>query len=443
MKMMKKLVSLVATILIVAVSFVSCSKNNTTTVKESVSAEDLKAAHVTLEFWHAQTKSNEEAMNAVTDLFNSTNEYGITVNATSQGGYTDCHKKVTSSLAAGSQPNIAQAYNNNILTYMPSGLLLDITDYLNDDFGISEEDKATIVPSYIEENGAYPDGRSYSTSLGKSTEVLYYNKTFFEQNNLKVPTTYEELSTVAKKASDILGKPAFGYDDAPNLAIYGPQNFGAKYATPDGTVLLFNKDNIDATMACYEWWQKGIKEGYFRLPGEDGYLSGPFGSGQVVMFVGSCSGVFYVKANGFEAAVAPIPFGKNPTVIQQGGNFCGFKSGDPIIDLATSIFLEFLYTPEASALYAANTGYAPANAAGLEQQVYKDCIAKGDLNAQAKDVASNYPSDARAYDPVFADSYETRTELGKIIETISLDKNANIKEVIQKTAEKLGFEYSN
>ncbi|OJF76725.1 MAG: hypothetical protein BKP49_06085 [Treponema sp. CETP13] len=440
---MKKLLSLiVAVTLLAAAVFAGGSKDSQTTSKKSVSAEELKAANVTLEFWHAQTKSNEEAMNEVVDLFNATNEYGITVNATSQGGYTDCHKKVTSALAAGSQPNVAQAYNNNILTYMPSGLLLDITDYLNDEFGISAKDKATIVPSYIEENAAYPDGRSYSTSLGKSTEVLYYNKTFFEEHNLKVPTTYDELTEVAKKATEILGKPAFGYDDAQNLSIYGPQNFGAQYATSDGTVLLFNKDNIDATMACYEWWQKGIQEGYFRIPGEDGYLSGPFGSGQVVMFIGSISGVFYVNPDGFEAAVASIPFGKNPTVIQQGGNFCGFQSGDAVTDLATSIFLEFLYTPEASALYAAGTGYAPANAAGVNEQVYKDCIAKGDLNAQAKDVASNYPEDARGFDPVFAESYATRTELGKVIETISLDKDAKIEDAIRTVADKLGCEYA-
>lgn len=440
---MKKLVSVLAAVTLLATAvFAGGSKEAKTTTKTSVSVEDLKAANVSLEFWHAQTKSNEEAMNAVVDLFNATNEYGITVNATSQGGYTDCHKKVTSALAAGSQPNVAQAYNNNILTYQPSGLLLNLTDYLNDSFGISAEDKATIVPSYIEENAAYPDGQSYSTSLGKSTEVLFYNKTFFDENNLTVPTTYEELAEVAKKASAILGKPAFGYDSMENLAIYGPQNFGATYAKNDGTVLLFNKDNIDATVACYEWWKKGTDEGYFRVAGEDGYLSGPFGSGQVVMFAGSCSGVFYVNPDGFEAGVAPMPFGKNPTVIQQGGNFCGFQSGDAVTDLASSIFLEFLYTPEASALYAAGTGYAPANAAGVNEQSYKDCIAKGDLNAQAKDVASNYPAEARGYDPVFADSYETRTELGKIIETISLDKDADIRETIKGVAENLGAEYA-
>jgi len=293
---MKKLFFfLITLLLVVTVIFANGSKEDqaNTTPIDSISAKEIKDANVTLQLWHAQTGFNEKALNDVVNLFNTTNTYGITVKATSQNGYSECNKKVTAALAAKSQPNIAQAYNNNVLDYLPSGLVLNLTDYLNDDFGINDKDKSTIVTSYLAENSAYPDGNSYSTSLGKSTEVLYYNKTFFKQNNLKVPTTYEELSTVAKKASDILGKPAFGYESIKNLSIYGPQNFGAKYATTDGTVLLFNKDNINATMDCYKWWQKGIQEGYFTIAGEDKYCAIPFCAGQPVMFVGSCSVVSY------------------------------------------------------------------------------------------------------------------------------------------------------
>ncbi len=433
---MKKIITATAAgILAAGMLFAGGSKDSATTGKaKTINADTLKNAKITLELWHAQTGTNEKALDKVVDLFNSTNEYGITVNATSQGGYTDCHKKVTAALAAGKQPNLAQAYNNNILTYLESGKVLNLTNYLNDSFGLTAKDKETIVKGYWDENKAYPDGNIYSTSLGKSAEVLFYNKTFFEKNNLKVPTTFDELADVSAKASKILGKPALGWDSPENLAIYGPQNYGAKYADVNGKVFLFDKDNIDKTVKFYQYWQKGIKEGYFRIAGEDKYCSGPFSSGQMVMFVGSCSGANYITPDGFEVAAAPAPVGKHPVVIQQGGNFCGFSSGDAATDLATSIFLEFLYTPQASAVYAANTGYAPSNTAAENEQIYKDCIASNSINAQAKNVAANYPGDYLGFDPVFASSYAVRTEIGKIIETISLDPNADIMDAI-KTAE--------
>ena len=397
---------------------------------DEITADDLRAANITLELWHAQTNENGIALDMVVDLFNETNEYGITVNATCQGGYSDCHNKIVSALAAGTALNIGQAYNNNMMTYMPSGKLMDLTDYLQDDFGITAEELAQVVPSYLEENRAFPDGKTYATSLGKSTEVMFYNKTFFDEHGLEVPTTYEELAEVAKQISQITGRPSVGFDSMDNLGIYGPVNFGARYADVDGNLYLFDEDNIDATMEFYRWWQKGIQEGYFRTAGEDQYCSGPFSNGTIIAYIGSSAGTAYILPDGFECAVTYSPVGVNPAVIQQGGNFCGFSTGDPLVDLATSIFLEYMYDAEASGLYAANTGYAPSSKAGLETQAYKDSIAAGGIGPEAKDVSATYPDGVLAYDPVFENSYETRLALSDIVEAIALDKNADIEALI-------------
>ena len=421
---MKKLLVLLMILSIALTSVFAAGSSESTTsaaATTEITAEDLRNANVTLEFWHAQTGENGVAMDMVVDLFNQTNEYGITVNATCQGGYTDTHNKVVSALAAGTAPNVSQAYNNNMMTYMPSGKLMDLTDYLNDGFGITAEELATVVPSYLEENKAFPDGRTYATSLGKSTEVMFYNKTFFDEHGLQVPTTY---------ISEITGCPPVGFDSMDNLGIYGPINFGAQYADPQGNLYIFDDDNIDATMEFYRWWQKGIQEGYFRTAGEDQYCSGPFSNGTIIAYIGSSSGTSYIQPDGFECGVTYAPVGPNPAVIQQGGNFCGFTTGDPVVDLATSIFLEFMYDAEASGLYAANTGYAPSNKAGLETEAYKASIAEGGIAAAAKDVSATYPDGVLAYDPVFENSYETRLALSDVVEAIALDTNADIEALI-------------
>lgn len=397
-----------------------------------ITAEDLKNANITLELWHAQTKENGIALDKVVQLFNDTNEYGIKVNATCQGGYSDTHNKIVSALAAGTAPNIGQAYNNNMMTYMPSGKLMALDDYLNDGFGITAEELKNVVPSYIEENKAFPDGKTYATSLGKSTEVMFYNKTFMDEHNLPLPTTMEELAEVAKEIAAILGRPGVGFDSMDNLGIYGPVNFGAKYASTDGTLYLFDEENLPKTMEFYKWWQKGIQEGYFRTAGEDKYCSGPFSNGKIVLYMGSSAGTAYIMPDGFEAAATYSPVGVNPAVIQQGGNFCGFSSGDALTDLATSIFLEFMYDAEASGLYAANTGYAPSNKLGLETEEYKASIAAGGIGPEAKNVSATYPDGVLAYDPVFTNSYETRQALADIVKGIALDKDAKIEDLIKQ-----------
>ncbi|MDY4610640.1 MAG: extracellular solute-binding protein [Sphaerochaetaceae bacterium] len=431
---MKKLVTVLALVALFSASFVFANGAKESAVvtmnQGNITVEDLKNAHITLEFWHAQSQANGVAMDKVIALFNETNEYGITVNGTYQGGYNDCDKKIMAALAAGQAPNIAQAYNNNMMNYMPSGKLMDLTGYLKDGFGISAQDFATVLPSYLAENNAFPDGKVYATSLGKSTEVMFYNKTFFDLHGLKVPTTLDELAEVSKKITAITGRPAFGYDSLDNLGIYGPVNFGAKYADPQGHVYLFDADNLPKTKAFYEWWQQGIKGGYFRSAGEDKYCSGPFGTGQIIIYIGSSAGAAYITPDGFEVGIAQNPVGVNPAVIQQGGNCCGFTTGKPLVDLAASIFLEFMYDPEASALYSANTGYAPSNKAALDLKVYKDSIASGDIPSRAKAVSASYPDGTLAYDPVFTNSYGTRTRLSDIVEAIALDPNADIDALI-------------
>ena len=391
--------------------------------------EELQNANVTIQLWHAQTKANGVAMDKVIDQFNQTNPYNITVVGTCQGGYNDAHKKAVAALAAGNYPNINQAYNNNMMEYIPSGKLMDLTDYLQDDFGISQEELATVFPSYVAENHAFPDGNTYATSLGKSTEVMFYNKTFCDEHGIKVPTTLEELSEAAKQASEILGKPSFAIDSADNWGIYGPENFGAEYADVQGNIYLFDDNNIAKTRAFYEWWEEGIDNGWFRTAGEDRYCSGPFSTGDIIFYVGSSSGTNYIMPDGFECAVAQNPVGPNPKVIQQGANFNGFTTGDPIVDLATSIVLEYLYTAEAGALYAANTGYIPANKAALELPVYTEMMAKGGIQAEAKKIAVSYPDEWMAYDPVFKNSYKTRKALSNPLNGIALT-DASIDELI-------------
>ena len=335
-------------------------------------------------------------------------------------------KQLTSFQATPGSGNYDVVWVNSLWMkeYTDAGYILPLNDYIE----ASGLDTSMYSKGLLD--GCTFDGQIYGFPTYAQTMILVYDKAAFEEEGLEVPTTYEELADVAKQISEITGRPSVGFDSMDNLGIYGPINFGAQYADPQGNLYIFDENNIDATMEFYRWWQKGIQEGYFRTAGEDQYCSGPFSNGTIIAYIGSSSGTSYIQPDGFECGVTYAPVGPNPAVIQQGGNFCGFTTGDPVVDLATSIFLEYMYDAEASGLYAANTGYAPSSKAGLDTEAYKASIAAGGIAAEAKDISATYPDGVLAYDPVFENSYETRLALSDVVEAIALDENADIEALI-------------
>ena len=56
-------------------------------------------------------------------------------------------------------------------------------------------------------------GGIYSLPIHSYSEVLYYNKTFFAEHGLSVPTTWDELVETCRAIRDITGAPAFGWDN--------------------------------------------------------------------------------------------------------------------------------------------------------------------------------------------------------------------------------------
>jgi len=393
---MKKVLALILA-LTLAFTLAGCGTTN-----------DANPEGVTLQFWHAMSGPNGEALDYLVAKFNEENEYDITIEATYQGGYTDLHQKIVAALTAGETPHIAQAYGNNIAVYMDSDAIVQLDSYIDDrTYGI--DDFNDIIEGYRTENSSYQDGHFYSLPFNKSTEVLYYNKTFFEANNLEVPTTWEELETVSKAITAITGKPAFGYDSLSNLFITWTQQNGGKYTDSEENVYFNSEEAIEAV----QFFVDGCEEGYFRIAGEDRYLSGPFNNQDVMMFIGSTSGSKYVGADTFEWNSAQVPFGKEEKVIQQGSNMFMLKSTEEE-QLATFIFMDFLTQAENTAEWAIRSGYLPVRESARELDIYVEFVASGEN--PTKDTGTSYEPDWYIFDPIFPDSYDYRMAVQAAVE---------------------------
>lgn len=305
-----------AAALVASLGLVGCGNQETETKVDLVTNT---GDGVTVEFWHNMSGAFAETIDSIVSDFNSTigAEKGITVNATYQGSYDDLKAKTMAAIKAGNSPHIVQGTVNNIHELIQSEYIQDLTDYINHpEIGFDYED---IFESYRAEMSGYTTtGEIYSLPFAKSVDLLFYNEDFFTEHNLQVPTTWEETIEVSKQIRDITGKAGFSIDNLPNYLITYLMQSGAPYTTQDGEILFNNETAVEAI----EMLKQGIDEGYWRVPGEDKYSSGPFLAENVYMYLGSSAGEGFLHRDNFEWNTAVIPQVNvdKPQSPQQGAN---------------------------------------------------------------------------------------------------------------------------
>ena len=379
---------------------------------------------VEIEFWHAMSGPNEAAVNQLVEDFNATvgQEKGITVKPIYQGAYNDLKSKVTAAIKAKTAPAISQAYPDWVAEYLQSGAVVELDNYIfHEEVGIENFDD--IAEAYRKENSQYEGNKFYSLPFNKSTEVLYYNKTFFDQNNLTVPTTWDEVEEVSAKIKELTGKTAFGIDAPANYFITMVQQFGGQYTNSNGDI-LFAEDGAKYAIEALELLKRNADAGYWRLPGEDKYLSGPFMSELLYMYTGSSAGYSHIATADFEVGIAPIPQISKETgaVIQQGTNVVVFnqnKSQEEVY--AAYEFAKFLSSYEGNLAFATATSYLPIRESVIASDAYQKYVAES--NDQTK-VVGPEQADYYFYDPSFFkdtySSYNVRTAAEKAVEAVVL-----------------------
>lgn len=405
----------------------ACANEPLTGTFDAIPSDYELPAGITVEFWHSMSRANGDAVQYLVDRFNAENEYGIFVNATYQGSYGDAHQKVTAALVAGEGfPDIGQSYGNNVATYFPSGQVVELDQFIFDPtFGT--RDFEDILLGYRNESSAFEDGKYYTLPFSKSTEVLYYNADFFNKTGAYAnreggvftpPTTWDELVVTAKAITAITGEPAFGYDSLANLFITWTQQNGGAYTQQEGTSVidraLFNNDEA---VSAVEFFATGVREGYFRVAGDDRYHSGPFTSGRVMMYIGSTSGSVFNENDLFTWSSAQVPMGDNRRVIQQGANFFMLNNGlDQAI--AAFLFVDFVMETENTVEWSMRSGYLPVRESARDLPVYRDFLASN-VNP-TKETGASYLATDYIYDAIFPESFSVRQAVDRaIVETVA------------------------
>jgi multiple sugar transport system substrate-binding protein len=317
--------------------------------------------------------------------------------------------------------------------------------------GFTDEQIADFVGGFFEEGRQFGDDQLYSIPLSKSTEVLYYNKTFFDQHGLTVPTTWEELETVCAqiKAIDPSCVP-LGYDYESNWFITMCAQLGSDYTSATGEHFIFdNEENYAFVEMLRRWYEKGYvttqelnggkytSELFTATTGTKSYMS-----------IGSSAGATHQRprkdANGnylFEVGVAPIPQvdASNPKAILQGPSLCIFNSENPNEIVASWLFVKFLATNiDFQAKFSMVSGYMPVIKSVTESKLYSDFLAKADggdyISALVAKVCLEEYS-AFITTPAFVGSSTARAQVGILIQNCFIQKPAageDVKAMIKR-----------
>lgn len=366
-------------------------------------------------FWHGMNGDQEKALQKLTDDFMKENDK-ITVKLQNQSSYPELQQKLIATYVSPKDlPTITQAYPDWVLDATLDGLVEDLGPYIeNKEIGMDDFDD--IVEGFRKSGEI--DGKTYGIPFNKSTEVIFYNKTMFDELKLEAPKDLDEFQEVSKKIYDAKKIPGGGFDSLSNYYVTYLENEGVK----------FDKefDPMDkASQAAVNWYLDGVKAGDLRIAGSDKYLSGPFGAEQVAMSVGSTAGESFIKSGAegkFEVGASRYPMKKS---MQQGTDIYMFADAKPMQKTAAFEYMKFLVSKESQLHWAKETGYIPVRKSAIEDKEYQD---SGTLIAPiVKEIMSDLYTK-----PVVEGSNSAFNEASTMLEKILSDKNSDPKAVLEE-----------
>lgn len=372
---------------------------------------------VEITFWHAMLGAQQTELQQLTDDFMKQNP-NIKVTLQNQSSYPDLQHKLTATMVSPKNlPTMTQAYPGWLIDAINDNKVMDLNPYMNNSV-LKFDNVDDVLPSLLSD--AQFSGKLYGMPFNKSTEVLWYNKTLFDELKLKVPTTYDELAQVSKTIYEKKGIPGAGFDSL--------SGFYTTYLKSEGKVMDAQLDVTGPeSLKAAQYYLDGIKGGYFRTAGTDNYLSGPFANEMVGMYLGSTAGEAFIKkgvGDKFEIGAARYP---TTTSISQGMDLYVFDSATPEQKTAAYLYIEYLTSKDSQIAWAVKSGYLPIRASAISSKEYTD---SGSLLAPILSEATKNMftiGNVKGADSAFR-------EVNTVMEGILADKNTDVKKAMEDFA---------
>ena len=402
---------------------------------------------VQIKFYHTMGQDLRKVLTTYIESFNELYP-NITIVDEQVGGYEDVRDQIVTEIGAGSgdHPNIAYCYPDHVALFNQSEAVMPLNIFLKDsqykDMEVKRADGSTeklcfteeqtnaFIKGYYDEGFKFGDGtQMYTLPFSKSTEVLYYNKTFFTDNGIEVPKTWEDMKAVCAKIKEL--KPEsipLGYDSESNWFITMCEQYGSPYTSADGKHYLFDNETNRAFVEEFASW---YQSGYVTTQTlNKQYTSNLFKTQSSYMCIGSSAGAknqLPARVDGeypFEIGIASIPqvHPETPKVISQGPSVCVFNHRDPQEVLASWLFVKYLTTNIGfQAQFSATSGYVPVIKTVTENPTYAKNLAdaNGYGNVTYLSAKVCMEQEAAYYtSPAFVGSAMARDQVGYLMQSV-------------------------
>jgi ABC-type glycerol-3-phosphate transport system substrate-binding protein len=328
-------------------------------------AKEKRGKPTELTFWHSMSIYQGGALESLIDEYNKTHD-DAHINPIFQGLYNEMKTKLVNATHTGDLPDIAQV----AIEYLDIFIADEKIEPLNG--LISEEDKNDIMSQFWK--GVTRNRNIYAIPFNQSVQVLYYNKSAFENAGLdpeKPPKTWDDVIEYGKKLTrDFNGdnkidqwgvlislEGVFGF--TPLI-----RQLGGEFLNEDRTQALFNSEAGVQVMKLLQdmvYTYRIMPSNWTLFEGANAFLSGKIAMGPI-----TCAGIKYAEENlPWDLGIAPLPYIKNKSVLLGGAGIVVFAKQSSKRKAALS-FIQWLTNRENCIRWHEETGYLPLRKSAIE-----------------------------------------------------------------------------
>jgi ABC-type glycerol-3-phosphate transport system substrate-binding protein len=301
--------------------------------------------------------------------FNSSNQWGITVEAVSQQNYTELYDNVTSALATPDKPQLAIALPEQAIGWDKPGQVVDLTRYIHDpEYGLTASEIADFPAAFWSQDEL--GTRRLAMPAQRTARVMLYNAGWAQELGFnappKTPGDFRQQACRAHQSmladSDRKNDAQGGWlvDDSAPTFLSWMSAFGGGILDTNGNYQFLTPKNLSAITYVKQLYDESCA--WMAAPDSD--PAAAFAARKALFATAALEDLpDYSRAmgsagNSDEWTVLPFPGQDGGTIVVYGSSYVILKS-TPEQQLASWLFVRWLLSPENQKKWVEVTGMLP------------------------------------------------------------------------------------
>jgi multiple sugar transport system substrate-binding protein len=331
---------------------------------------------VTVQVWMPWFGADSELFQSQVKDFNSSNSWGITVQAVSRQSYTELYDSLSGSFAAPDRPQMVIALPAQALTWNKIGQVVDLTRYVGDSkYGLPGEDLQDIPAVFLAQDTV--EGHRLGMPAQRTARLMLYNVSWAKELGFaSAPQTTAQFMQQACRAhqtmltdSDRTNDAQGGWlvDDSTATFLSWMYAFGGSIVDGPNYDFLQPK-NLSALTFVKQLYDSGCA--WTAAP--DAAPADAFASRHALFATAALedlpdfSRAMATAGNSDAWSVLPFPGQSQGTLVVYGSSYVILKS-TPEQQLASWLFVRWLLSPQNQKQWVEVNGMFPLRTSSLSQ----------------------------------------------------------------------------